>query len=73
MAIDRALFDPDYKSEPFWWEAARPGTEHHSDLPQTTEVFVVEGAGHLIHDELVSRDTFRKTALDFLHRHGLMS
>ena len=45
MAIDRALFDPDYKSEPFWWEAARPGTEHHSDLPQTTEVFVV-GSGY---------------------------
>ncbi|WP_394934228.1 alpha/beta fold hydrolase [uncultured Ilumatobacter sp.] len=44
-----------------------------ADISPVTEVFVVEGAGHLIHDELVSRDTFRKTALDFLHRHGLMS
>ena len=44
-----------------------------ADISPATEVFVVEGAGHLIHDELVSRDTFRKTALDFLHRHGLMS
>ena len=44
-----------------------------ADISPVTEVFVVEGAGHLIHDELVSRDTFRQTALAFLHRHGLMS
>ena len=45
MRIDRALFHPDYKAEPFWWEAARPGTEYSSDLPDKTEVFVV-GSGY---------------------------
>lgn len=45
MAIDRALFHPDYKPEPFWWEAARPGTAHHRDLPQQSEVFIV-GSGY---------------------------
>ena len=45
MKIDRALFHPDYKAEPFWWEAARPGSENSSDLPDTTEVFIV-GSGY---------------------------
>ena len=45
MKIDRALFHPDYKAEPFWWEAARPGTEYSSDLPAKTEVFIV-GSGY---------------------------
>ncbi len=45
MPVDRALFHPDYKPEPFWWEAARPGTEHHRDLPNVTEVFIV-GSGY---------------------------
>ena len=45
MPIDRALFHPDYKPEPFWWEAARPGTDHHRDLPEATEVFIV-GSGY---------------------------
>ena len=45
MKIDRALFHPDYKAEPFWWEAARPVTEHSSDLPDKTEVFIV-GSGY---------------------------
>ena len=45
MKIDRALFHPDYKAEPFWWEAARPGTEYSSDLPDKTEVFIV-GSGY---------------------------
>jgi pimeloyl-ACP methyl ester carboxylesterase len=44
-----------------------------ADISPVTEVFVVKGAGHLIHDELASRDTFRSTTLDFLHRHDLMS
>lgn len=39
------LFHPDYKPEPYWWEAARPGTEHASDLPQRTEVLIV-GSGY---------------------------
>ncbi len=45
MRIDRALFHPDYKPEPYWWEAARPGIAHQRDLPQATEVFIV-GSGY---------------------------
>jgi hypothetical protein len=29
---------------------------------------VVDGAGHLIHDELASRDRFRDAAVDFIDR-----
>ena len=25
--VDGSLFHPDYKPEPWWWEAARPGSE----------------------------------------------
>jgi len=53
---------------------ASPELAHtFADISPATEVFVIEGAGHLIHDELASRDTFRNAALDFLDRHGLMS
>ena len=45
MQIDRSLFHPDYKPEPYWWEAARPGTTHAKDLPDTTEIFIV-GSGY---------------------------
>ena len=45
MKIDKALFHPDYKPEAFWWEAARPGTEHSTDLPPATEIFIV-GSGY---------------------------
>ncbi len=45
MKIDRAVFHPDYKPEPFWWEAARPGTQYSSDLPDRTEIFIV-GSGY---------------------------
>jgi glycine/D-amino acid oxidase-like deaminating enzyme len=45
MKIDRALFHPDYKPEPFWWEAARPGTDHAAQLPRACEVFIV-GSGY---------------------------
>ena len=45
MKIDRTLFHPDYKPEPFWWEAARPGTAHATDLPKATDVFIV-GSGY---------------------------
>ncbi len=45
MKTDRALFHPDYKPEPYWWEAAKPGTRFSSDLPNTTEIFVV-GSGY---------------------------
>lgn len=39
-----------------------------ADISPATEVLVVEGAGHLIHDELASRETFRAAVLDFLER-----
>jgi len=45
MKIDRSLFHPDYKPEPFWWEAARPGADHSVDLPSATEVLIV-GSGY---------------------------
>lgn len=45
MKIDKSLFHPDYKQEPYWWEAARPGTEHAGDLPAVTEIFIV-GSGY---------------------------
>jgi glycine/D-amino acid oxidase-like deaminating enzyme len=45
MNTDRALFHPDYKPEPYWWEAARPGTQFSTDLPADTEIFVV-GSGY---------------------------
>ncbi|HRE02311.1 MAG TPA: hypothetical protein PLV68_13495 [Ilumatobacteraceae bacterium] len=41
-----------------WFAANSPGTE----------VVVATGAGHLIHDEVHSRDTFRDTVLSFLSR-----
>nr|WP_040492288.1 hypothetical protein [Ilumatobacter nonamiensis] len=39
-----------------------------ADISPATEVFVVEGAGHLIHDELASRDTFHRAVIEFLDR-----
>jgi len=45
MKVDKAIFHPDYKREPYWWEASRPGTEHSADLPNETEVFIV-GSGY---------------------------
>ena len=41
---------------------------HFADLSADAEVLVVEGAGHLIHDELASRDTFRDAVMSFLDR-----
>ncbi len=45
MSIDRSIFHPDYKPEPYWWEAARPGTQYTTDLPTATEVLIV-GSGY---------------------------
>ena len=42
--------------------------QHYADISPATQVHVVEGAGHLIHDELSSRDEFRSIALEFLDR-----
>ena len=41
---------------------------HYADLSADVEVLVVEGAGHLIHDELASRDRFRDAVMAFLDR-----
>ena len=45
MKIDKALFHPDYKPEPYWWEAARPGDAYSTDLPSSTEILIV-GSGY---------------------------
>lgn len=37
-------------------------------ISPATDVLVVDGAGHLIHDELASRNTFRNAVVDFLDR-----
>jgi pimeloyl-ACP methyl ester carboxylesterase len=41
---------------------------HFADISPATEMIVVDGAGHLIHDELASRDRFRDAAVDFIDR-----
>ncbi|MFT5510206.1 MAG: glycine/D-amino acid oxidase-like deaminating enzyme [Hyphomicrobiaceae bacterium] len=45
MKIDQSIFHPEYKREPYWWEAARPGTQYSTDLPTSTEVLIV-GSGY---------------------------
>ncbi|MED6308334.1 MAG: FAD-binding oxidoreductase [Pseudomonadota bacterium] len=45
MEIDRTIFHPDYKQEPYWWEAARPGTKFAVDLPKEMEIFII-GSGY---------------------------
>ena len=45
MKVDPSIFHPDYKREPFWWEAARPTTQYSVDLPKKTEVLIV-GSGY---------------------------
>lgn len=43
MSRDPALFHPEYVPEPYWWAAARPGTDHSTALPPQTEVLIVGG------------------------------
>lgn len=48
---------------------ADPARAHHfAKISPSTEVLVIDGAGHLIHDELASRDRFRAAVLDFIDR-----
>jgi pimeloyl-ACP methyl ester carboxylesterase len=42
--------------------------QHFADISPSTEFVVLDGAGHLIHDELASRDRFRSVAFEFLDR-----
>ena len=39
------LFHPNYKREPFWWEASCPDDEYSESLPSSTDVVVV-GSGY---------------------------
>ena len=39
-----------------------------ADISPATEFVVIDGAGHLMHDELASRDRFRDAALGFIDR-----
>jgi esterase len=48
---------------------ANPGlAARFADISPATEVLTIDGAGHLIHDELASRDQFRTAVVDFLDR-----
>jgi glycine/D-amino acid oxidase-like deaminating enzyme len=40
-----ALFHPDFKASPYWWEAWRPNADGSADLPARADVAVV-GAGY---------------------------
>jgi glycine/D-amino acid oxidase-like deaminating enzyme len=40
-----ALFRPDFKASPYWWEAWRPSADGSADLPARADVAVV-GAGY---------------------------
>ena len=41
---------------------------HFADISPATEFVVLDGAGHLIHDERAGRDRFRETAVAFIDR-----
>ena len=41
---------------------------HYAEISPAVEVLVVDGAGHLIHDELGVRDRFRNAVIDFIDR-----
>ena len=45
MRHKRNLFHPNYKREPFWWEAACPDDEYSESLPTSTDVLIV-GSGY---------------------------
>jgi esterase len=54
---------PDAVADP---ELAR----HFASISPATEVVTIEGAGHLIHDEIASRPAFHAAVIDFLDRVG---
>lgn len=41
---------------------------HFAEISLATEFVVVDGAGHLIHDELASRDRFREIVMSYIDR-----
>ncbi|HYN33476.1 MAG TPA: hypothetical protein VES40_12685, partial [Ilumatobacteraceae bacterium] len=52
---------PDAVADP---EVAR----HFASISPATEVVTIEGAGHLIHDEIASRPKFHAAVMEFLDR-----
>ncbi len=44
-SVNHSLFHADHKSEPYWWEAARPDNALATDPPDRTEILVV-GSGY---------------------------
>ena len=42
--------------------------QHFAAISPATEFIVLEGAGHLIHDEQASREAFREVAIGFIDR-----
>ena len=44
-SVNYSLFHADYKSEPYWWEAARPDKALATDPPDRTEILVI-GSGY---------------------------
>jgi pimeloyl-ACP methyl ester carboxylesterase len=53
--------------------AAPAMAERFASLSSSTEFVVLDGAGHLVHDELASRDRFRDAALGFIDRVAVSS
>ena len=40
---DSRLFTPDFKSQPYWWDAARPGIGAPEEMPQSVDVCIIGG------------------------------
>ena len=53
--------------------AAPAMAEHFADISPSTEFTVIDGAGHLVHDELASRDRFRDAVIAFIDRAAVSS
>ena len=47
--------------------------QHFADISPATEFMVIDGAGHLMHDESAGRDRFRDATLAFLDRVGAIA
>src|SRR6185369_17830706 len=45
MAAPKDIFHPDFKAEPWWWEAWKPNNTLSQDPPAKTDVVIV-GAGY---------------------------
>ena len=43
--MSESIFSDEFKTEPYWWEAARPSAKHAEQLPDETDVAIV-GSGY---------------------------